>query len=177
MKPVTAFLCSLSFLWSVLPSGASEVSKEDIVCALNPNCSRPLTRTMGRGVTSTGGAAAAPLSIDLYVNFAYDSAELASDARITLDQLGAALRDRRLDGYTFLIAGHTDARGSAEYNQRLSERRAESVRRYLIAQYGIGAERLSTRGYGKSQLLDPARPEDGVNRRVQVVNVTASSRR
>jgi outer membrane protein OmpA-like peptidoglycan-associated protein len=51
------------------------------------------------------------------------------------------------------------------------------VRSYLIAQFGIAAERLAAKGYGKSQLLDPDRPEDGVNRRVQVINNGAASQR
>ncbi len=49
--------------------------------------------------------------------------------------------------------------------------------RYLVTQFGIAPARLSAKGYGKSQLLDPANPEDGVNRRVQVINVTASAPR
>ena len=68
-----------------------------------------------------------------------------------------------------------DAKGSAEYNQKLSERRADVVRRYLIAQFGIDKSRLTAKGFGKAQLLDPARPEDGVNRRVQVLNMTAAA--
>jgi flagellar motor protein MotB len=47
----------------------------------------------------------------------------------------------------------------------------------LIAQFGMTAERLAAKGYGKSQLLDPANPEDGVNRRVQIINVTAAGQR
>jgi hypothetical protein len=113
-----------------------------------------------------------PLSVNLYVNFAYNSDELSSDARITLDHLGAALRDPRLEGFAFLIAGHTDAKGSAEYNQKLSERRAEAVKRYLISQYKLPPQRLSAVGYGMSQLLDPSRPEDAINRRVQIINTT-----
>ena len=88
--------------------------------------------------------------------------------------MGTALRDPRLAAFSFLIAGHTDAKGGVEFNQKLSERRADAVRSYLIAQFGIAAERLSAKGYGKSQLLDPANPEDGVNRRVQIINITAA---
>jgi flagellar motor protein MotB len=47
----------------------------------------------------------------------------------------------------------------------------------MVAQFGIPADRLQAKGFGKSQLLDSSRPEDGINRRVQVVNMTASSRR
>jgi len=166
------------------PASAEEpLSPNDIECALDPNCQKPQpqaqpqekTRSLlGRGVTVEGKPAEQPLSVNLYVNFAYNSADLTSDARITLDRLGTALRDQRLAAFSFLIAGHTDAKGSAEFNQKLSKRRAEAVSHYLVTQFGIAPARLSAKGYGKSQLLDPANPEDGVNRRVQVINVTAA---
>jgi outer membrane protein OmpA-like peptidoglycan-associated protein len=131
-----------------------------------------------RGIAVTGQEGdKSSLTVNLYVNFAYNSAELTPDARITLDRLGYALRDDRLSGFAFVIEGHTDARGGVDFNQALSERRAEAVRQYLTAQFGIDPGRLTARGFGKSRLLDEARPLDGVNRRVQVVNVTASSRR
>jgi outer membrane protein OmpA-like peptidoglycan-associated protein len=76
--------------------------------------------------------------------------------------------------FSFIIAGHTDAKGGGEFNQKLSQRRAEAVRSYLITQFGIAGEKLTPKGYGKSQLLDPANPEDGVNRRVQVINTGAA---
>jgi outer membrane protein OmpA-like peptidoglycan-associated protein len=149
-----------------------------IECALDPKCAKPpLTRSLRqRGIIIEGAPVEQPLSVNLYVNFAYDSAELTSDARITLDRLGGALRDPRLSEFSFVIAGHTDAKGGDEYNQKLSERRAETVRSYLVAQFGISAARLTAKGYGKSQLLDPARPEDGVNRRVQVINAIAGGK-
>jgi outer membrane protein OmpA-like peptidoglycan-associated protein len=154
---------------------AAGPSSEDIVCGLDPSCTRSLSREF-RGVTATGGPnGAAPLSVNLYVNFAYNSAELTSDARITLDRLGYALIDDRLKTYAFMIEGHTDAKGGSEFNQKLSERRAESVRKYLLDQFAIDASRMTARGFGKTRLLDPSRPEDGVNRRVQVVNMTASA--
>jgi outer membrane protein OmpA-like peptidoglycan-associated protein len=181
MKSLFTILLGVALALHTLPLSASEVSQEDIVCKLDPKCGKsagPLTRSLSRGITSSGGTTEqGPPSVNLYVNFSYDSAELAADARITLDQLGGALRDPRLEGFTFMIAGHTDAKGGAEYNQKLSERRAAAVRRYLIAQYGLAPARLSVVGYGKSQLLDPTRPEDGVNRRVQVINMTASGQR
>ncbi len=178
MKPFAKILLGALFALHAPSAPASEVSKDDIVCKLDPKCAKPLSRSMPRGVTSSGGAVGeAPLSVNLYVNFAFDSADLTSDARITLDRLGSALRDPRLAYFAFVIAGHTDAKGSADYNLKLSERRAEAVRRYLVSRHGIAPARLSAIGHGKSLLLDPARPEDGVNRRVQVINVTASGQR
>ena len=161
------------------PAAAEEpLSPGAIECALDPKCPKPpATRSLRRrGVTIEGAPAEQPLSVNLYVNFAYDSADLTSDARITLDRLGTALRDPRLGEFSFVIAGHTDATGGAEYNQKLSERRAEAVRNYLIAQFGIKADRLTAEGFGKSQLLDPEHPEDGVNRRVQIINTTVGGK-
>lgn len=176
MKP-TATILGAAFLLYAVAGQAQETrdpSKEDIVCAFTIDCGKPHTRALQRGVTVSGGGAAeqAPGSINLYVNFAYNSADLTADARITLDRLGAALKDRRLDGYSFMIAGHTDAKGGVDYNQRLSERRAESVRQYLIGQFGVEAAHLTAKGFGKQQPLDPQHPEDAVNRRVQVVDIT-----
>jgi outer membrane protein OmpA-like peptidoglycan-associated protein len=175
MRRLMAIWCSLAVLCPALSATAAEPTPEEIVCALNPKCAKPATRS-SRGVTVTGGTEN-PNTIDLHVNFAYNSADLTSDARITLDNLGTALRDQRLDGYSFTIAGHTDAKGSAQYNQGLSERRAAAVRQYLIERFAVAARRLIAVGYGKSQLLDPSRPDDGVNRRVQIINATASSSR
>ena len=69
------------------------------------------------------------------------------------------------------LAGHTDAAGGDNYNQELSERRADSIKRYLMDNYHIAATDLVTVGYGKSKLKDPAQPLAEVNRRVQVVNM------
>ncbi|MGE6155632.1 OmpA family protein, partial [Klebsiella pneumoniae] len=57
------------------------------------------------------------------------------------------------------------------YNQDLSERRADSIKRYLVEKYSIPASDLVTVGYGKTKLKDPGQPMAEVNRRVQVVNM------
>jgi outer membrane protein OmpA-like peptidoglycan-associated protein len=171
MRTTLTLLC---LALSLQAATAAEATKEDIVCALDPQCVRAIS---ARGITSSGGAAGSSLSVNLYVSFPYNSVDLLADAQITLDRLGYALSDNRLGDFKFMIAGHTDAKGGAEFNQKLSERRAQAVRQYLITQFGIEPNRLTAQGYGKSQLLDPAHPEDGVNRRVQVLNVTAAGRR
>jgi outer membrane protein OmpA-like peptidoglycan-associated protein len=166
------------------PAVAQEVLSEPAIrCELNPNCPKPKRRQRGiqrgqRGVIVEGVVPSdQPNSVNIYINFAYNSADLSSDARITLEGLGNALRSPDLEGFNFMIAGHTDAKGGVEFNQRLSERRATAVRDYLTSQFGIPAARLASRGYGKSQLLDPDHPEDGVNRRVQVINAGAAPQR
>jgi outer membrane protein OmpA-like peptidoglycan-associated protein len=127
-----------------------------------------------RGLVIGGAGAVAPAvapAINLAVNFEYRSARLATDAELLLDRLGAALKDPALRGDRFGIAGHTDAVGGADYNRRLSERRAAAVRDYLVKHHGIAAARLSITGYGSSRLLDPAHPNSGVNRRVEISNL------
>ncbi len=179
MRPTAILLCALAFCSFAAAAHAQtpakqDPTKEDIVCAFSANCGKAHTRAFQRGITVTGAPAEQPPgSINLYVNFAYNSADLTADARITLDRLGQALKDQRLSGFSFMIAGHTDAKGGADFNQKLSERRAETVRQYLIAQYAVDANLLTAKGFGKQQLLDPAHPEDGVNRRVQVVDTTS----
>src|SRR5262245_60392941 len=83
-----------------------------------------------------------------------------------------ALSNADLKGGTFIVAGYTDAKGSETYNQGLSERRADAVKRFLLEQYGIEAGNLVTVGYGKTHLKNAAEPFSGENRRVQVVNAT-----
>ncbi len=70
----------------------------------------------------------------------------------------------------FLINGHTDAKGSAEYNQDLSEWRAEAVKHLLVQQFGLPPTTLIAVGYGKTQLKNAAYPFAGEKRRVQIVN-------
>jgi outer membrane protein OmpA-like peptidoglycan-associated protein len=74
-----------------------------------------------------------------------------------------------------VVAGHTDAIGGEEYNQGLSERRAESIKRYLTDKYRIAGADLVTVGYGKSKPKDPNAPLDPINRRVQVVNMASKT--
>src|SRR5258708_29597328 len=86
-------------------------------------------------------------------------------------ELGKSLSNASLKGSTFIVAGHTDAIGSDAYNQDLSERRADTIKRYLTDKYGINGSELVTVGYGKSKPKDPNAPLDPINRRVQVVNL------
>ena len=109
--------------------------------------------------------------IDLKVEFEFDKAELLPEARVTLDTLGKAFTSEQLKHLDFDLEGHTDAVGTDEYNQGLSERRAQAVKDYLVTVVGIDASRLSAAGYGESRLLDPEHPTSGVNRRVRVVRV------
>jgi outer membrane protein OmpA-like peptidoglycan-associated protein len=109
--------------------------------------------------------------IDLDIQFDYNSANITATSMPSVQALGQALTNVNLKGSTFVVAGHTDAIGSEAYNQDLSERRADTIKRYLIDKYGIAGTDLVTVGYGKTKPKDPSAPLDPINRRVQVVNM------
>jgi outer membrane protein OmpA-like peptidoglycan-associated protein len=109
--------------------------------------------------------------IDLDIQFDYNSADISKASMTSVQELGKALSNASLRGSTFVVAGHTDAIGGESYNQDLSERRADTIKRYLTDKYGINGTDLVTVGYGKSKPKDASAPMDPVNRRVQVVNM------
>jgi len=110
-------------------------------------------------------------NIDLEINFDYNSADISSKSMPSVQALGKALTNPDLKGATFVVAGYTDAAGGEAYNQDLSERRADAIKRYLTDKFGIAGSDLVTVGYGKTKLKDPSNPLAEVNRRVQVVNM------
>jgi len=109
--------------------------------------------------------------VDLEINFDFNSAELTPQVEPQLNNLGKALTGPELSGAVIMLGGHTDAKGSESYNQSLSERRAETVKRFLVQNYRIPADSLVTSGYGKAGLKNPADPYAAENRRVEIVNV------
>ncbi|MFO1426531.1 MAG: OmpA family protein [Steroidobacteraceae bacterium] len=115
-------------------------------------------------------SAAAPSRVALDIPFEINSSALRPAAAAQLEQLAAALRSDSLAPYRFMIAGHTDASGDANYNRRLSGRRADTVRRRLI-DAGVPAARLEARGFGEDELLDPEHPTAAANRRVEIRNL------
>jgi outer membrane protein OmpA-like peptidoglycan-associated protein len=110
-------------------------------------------------------------NIDLEITFDYNSADISQKSMPAVQALGRALTSPDLKGSTFIVAGHTDASGGETYNQDLSERRADSIKRYLMDKYSIAGSDLISVGYGKSKLKDPSQPMAEANRRVQVVNM------
>jgi OmpA-OmpF porin, OOP family len=128
---------------------------------------QPKTRSfVPRGLTRRG-TAEAEQSVNLNVPFESNSSALKPQASAQLTQLGLALTSASLGKDRFIVAGHTDSKGSAQYNKQLSLRRAEAVKRFLVGR-GMDASRLNTVGYGSEQLLEPDHPEDPSNRRVEI---------
>lgn len=88
--------------------------------------------------------------------FTYDSADLQGSAITQLQKLGTLIR--RNPKATFAVEGYTDSLGSFDYNLELSQRRADSVKQYLVEAMGINPAQISTRGYGATRFLVAPRP-------------------
>jgi len=112
-------------------------------------------------------AKAKPASINMQINFEYNSAEIAGSSAKTMATLAKALSSPQLEGRKFTVIGHTDASGSAAYNKALSDRRAAAVRSYLT-ENGVDGARLKAMGKGESQLLNGDDPNAAENRRVEI---------
>ncbi|QIK38316.1 OmpA family protein [Caldichromatium japonicum] len=102
------------------------------------------------------------------IYFGYDSARLTTEAMDELNKLGQALSRPQFSQVTWLIEGHTDAMGAEDYNQRLSEQRAQATERYLVERCGIDPRRIVTIGKGERELYDPEHPAASINRRVRL---------
>ena len=108
------------------------------------------------------------VSLALTVEFAFDSADLTGRAMRDLDAVAAALNGVALQDVRLTLEGHTDARGDAAYNLRLSQRRADSVVAYLAGR-GVTPARLQATGFGEYRPLPGYAPEDDRQRRVELV--------
>ena len=147
-------------------TGNPVFSAEELARILQPQQQiRTRGLTAGSGIEpGTTGSGVVP---DLRVNFEINSFALTADSKATLNELAKAMQMDQLSDLRFEIGGHTDASGSAGYNQQLSEKRAASVVDYLLGK-GIDRNRLDWIGHGEEMLADPANPASGTNRRVEV---------
>ena len=189
---------ALSMTAGLALAGETTVSADQILSALKP---KPMTRGLSIGVHADPAATAKEASfvdslrnrktrslslgereeiaqiasskpkIDLEIHFDYNSAEISKSSLPEVQELGKALSNASLKGSTFTVAGHTDAIGGETYNQDLSERRADTIKRYLTENYGVLGSNLLTVGYGKTKPKDSNAPMDPANRRVQVINM------
>jgi outer membrane protein OmpA-like peptidoglycan-associated protein len=171
----------IGFLAFGSPAFAQVVSHEQIVEALTAQPKAPrfvssLHRTRSLTLDDNNYVVASTQSmpaIDLHeIYFEYNSAAIAADALPQLRELGAALSDPRLQGARISIGGHTDGVGGGTFNQKLSERRATTVKLYLVDNFKLAAANLRAVGYGKQRPKNKADAFAAENRRVEIVNET-----
>jgi outer membrane protein OmpA-like peptidoglycan-associated protein len=103
------------------------------------------------------------------VNFEFNSASLRPESIPLLERLATAMKAEQLLQSAFQVEGHTDATGSAKYNEALSVRRAQAVVDYLI-QNKVDQSRLQAVGKGSNELLLPDDPLAAANRRVRITS-------
>lgn len=183
------------------PSHAQTVTEQGLIDTLKPKAkTRSLTRSINGGGQEASAEDKAFLStlgtrgiridrkerekldeivkkadlprIDIEIQFDFDSAAIRPESKSDVDSLGKALSSPELASYRIVLNGHTDAKGSDGYNQKLSEERANAVRDYLVRNFGIDSSRLVPIGYGEERLKNANDPEAGENRRVEVINLT-----
>lgn len=161
--------------WAVEKQVPASQTADAFVEALKPDPpaakeSAPVLRTRGMGQATPPAAVAppAPKSADLEVYFGFNSDRIVGASVHRADNLAEALKNPQLADGRFTVIGHTDAVGSREFNQQLSQLRANAVRDHLIRR-GVPAERLRAEGKGFDELKDKDHPEADVNRRVEIV--------
>lgn len=103
--------------------------------------------------------------VNIQISFDFDSAALRADQKAKLATLCQVMQ--AVDVSVFQIIGHTDSSGSAAYNERLSKLRAEEVKRHLVSDCGIAANRLNAVGLGESAPYNTNNPRADENRRVE----------
>lgn len=159
-KPVTRSLRSLRGLKKERPPECGEVLKAD-----GPASRSPAKKE--REVLDQCTADNARL--DFLIPFALNSSELDPSAQRQLQEIGKALENEALKDIGFVIAGHTDRRGNGDYNLKLSQARAETVRHYLVENFAVAGRRLRPVGFGYERLKVPEDPYADLNRRVELI--------
>jgi outer membrane protein OmpA-like peptidoglycan-associated protein len=140
----------------LFPEGASQTQSEPRMRGIAPGAQRPQS---------------SPPTVVLPVLFEFNSDRILPDYYSDLDKLGQLLIKRTES--RIQIEGYTDNIGSEPYNRALSERRAKSVKQYLVQHFSLAPERLTVRGYGKDKPMFPNDTDEGrkKNRRVEFVNI------
>ena len=165
MKPATAHHIALAIAAIVLcgaqivPASAQDPSTNQIINSLQP-------KVKFRSFDPTQAAKNAKQA-DLV-----NRLQNAKTRQITVEER-SEIAEARLKGSVYLVAGHTDAKGSAAYNLGLSDARAKSAREFLIEKFHLDPKQLVAIGFGKEQLKNKDDPLAAENRRVQVVNMAS----
>jgi outer membrane protein OmpA-like peptidoglycan-associated protein len=183
LRPLATLAFAL-FAWSAFAQPSAEQMIEQLKAAPPAEAAKPgLTRGLRRNlVVEAADVVAAPEpaataipaaprpALSLNIQFDLNSAQVQAVSQQALRNLAQALQSPALLSAHFAIEGHTDAKGRADYNQKLSQQRAQAVRDFL-AQLGVDGARLQASGKGSSELANPQDPFAAENRRVRIVNL------
>ncbi|MCK5296468.1 MAG: OmpA family protein [Alphaproteobacteria bacterium] len=178
IKLLVALLLSVAVVAS--PATAREMfgespTEEQLINALKPAKKkmkfRSIRPTIGGKSARHEEAKPEKRSVSLTINFEFNSATLTEKSKKSLETLGSAFNSKELSAFSFQVIGHTDSKGSADYNLELSKRRADSVKKYLVELCDISQKRLESTGMGEKEPTDKNNTASAKNRRVEIVNV------
>jgi outer membrane protein OmpA-like peptidoglycan-associated protein len=137
-----------------------------------PRAGTPAARNTARNMARAPRVIAGqPGRVNLSIAFGVGSASLSPAAQAQARSFAQALQRPQLSSMRVSIEGHTDSSGSRASNVSLSQRRAQSVADYLVAQ-GVARNRVQVRGYGYDRPLPGLRASNPENRRVEAVRVS-----
>jgi len=131
----------------------------DALCS-RKQAEQPLKHTMKQGKKT----------VSLRVEFDFDKSDVKPKYHDDIARVAAYMKMHPEAKIT--IEGHADIIGGKIYNQKLSERRAESVRKYMVEKFGVDASRIATKGYGKSRPIADNNTEEGRQKNRRVVEAT-----
>ena len=148
-------------------SAADEIiGRDEIVERIGPRTRGITFESASTETASSAGRMTLPA-----IQFEFNSHRFTRLAQKQVGELGKALQTATLLPFSFTVAGHTDSIGNPAYNRALSLRRARAVKRALVDELGVDADRLIEVGLGENYPVSGLAPEDGRNRRVEVVNL------
>jgi len=168
-------------IWpSLLSAEVYELSLDADVCAIKTALSGQVPQGCQPGVdlgTARSVTAASKMVASqpkdarsgYFIHFGFDSDRLTPAYRRHLETLSLALNSDDMAGLCLRLVGHTDAVGSTQYNQQLPERRAKTVRHFLVRELSLSAARFTVAGQGELALLAGHAPSDARHRRVEIL--------
>ncbi|MEM7440533.1 MAG: OmpA family protein [Pseudomonadota bacterium] len=169
------FAAGLAILPQISQADVVQLSINSDYCAIkqamtgsaDPDCPTPEFH----GATRSIETAAIPPDGEkgYFIHFAFASDVLTKDYQSHLMRLSAVLKSEELASLCLKLVGHTDAVGSKNYNLSLSQRRARTVRLFLVGVAGVGTDRLHSEGMGEGQTLPGVDSKDPSNRRVEIL--------
>lgn len=153
---------------------ADEAQTRHIIESLKPDTTpRMRTRSLRNLQVEQAGneATSAAKFVSLTIGFQFNSAEISPESGETLNSLAKALKSEQLAELEFMVEGHTDGKGTPEYNLKLSQQRAAAVKNYL-EKLGIASKRLRSQGKGDTELANAQDRFAAENRRVKIITLT-----
>ena len=173
---------------ATMASAQTDLNNAQIMQGLSSatNDDPSLTAEALRRMAADAVAANAPLTLDksaiarrldklaqitVQIQFALNSSIIRPESYATLGSIADALHHPILWNYRFAVVGNTDATGTRAYNLKLSQERADAIVQALSTTFGVSANRLEAVGLGQEALQVPGKPDDPINRRVQIFNI------